>query len=70
MNPDVFPYVVECPDCPHNTTAEITREEATEAVPPGVEATPRQAVNRALVTRGWHETRGVRVCEKCLEDLE
>ena len=32
MNPDVFPYVVECPDCPHNTTAEITREEATEAL--------------------------------------
>jgi hypothetical protein len=71
MNPDIFPYVVECADCPHGSVAEVTHEEAEEAIPPGVEATPRQAVSRALVLREWHDdNRTGWMCPSCLEDLE
>jgi hypothetical protein len=66
----VFPFVFECSGCPYDSTAEITHSEAVEAVPPGIEATVRQAVERALVSRGWWEGRAGRVCPKCMEDRE
>jgi len=66
----IFPYVFECMDCPHGSTAEIGREEATEAVPPGVEATPRQAVDRALKARGWWRKGGRLLCPQCMDDLD
>jgi len=66
----IFPYEFECKDCPHGSTATITHEEATEAVPPGIQATPRQAVNRALASRGWWEKGTSLLCPKCMEDLE
>lgn len=66
----IFPYVFECVDCPHDSTAEIGREEATEAVPPEVEATPRQAVDRALKSRGWWKKGGRLLCPECMADLD
>lgn len=66
----IFPYQFDCTDCPYNSTVEVTHEEATEAVPPGVEATPRQAVERALQSKGWWEVQGRKLCPKCVEDLE
>ena len=67
---DVFPYVFECMDCPYDSTAEITHEEATEAVPPGLEATPRQAVDRVLRSGGWWEKGGRLLCPRCVEDVD
>jgi len=66
----IFPYVFECMDCPHDSTAEVTHEEAAEAVPPGIEATVRQAVDRALQSKGWWEVQGRKLCPKCMEDRE
>jgi hypothetical protein len=66
----IFPYQFECMDCPYDSSVEITYEEATEAVPPGVEATPRQAVERALTSKGWWEVQGRKLCPQCVEDLE
>lgn len=69
---DIFPYVIECPDCPYGTTAEITREEASEAVPPGIEATPKQAVDRALLLRDWYRDPRTMwwMCSSCLKELD
>jgi len=66
----IFPYRFECTDCPYDSATEVSREEAEEAVPPGIEATPNQAVDAALVRKGWHRTRGGLICERCLEDLD
>lgn len=65
FEPSIFPYFFECSDC--TSTAEIGHEETTEAVPPGIEATPRQAVNRALNLRGWWRKDGRLLCSECSE---
>lgn len=70
FDPAIFPFQFECMDCPHDSTAEITHDEATEAVPPGVEATPRQAVDRALKSRGWWRKGGRLLCPACMDDLD
>lgn len=66
LDPDAFPYLFEC-DCVR--TAEVTHEDAVEAVPPGIEATTRQAVDRALRSKGWWEVRGEKKCPECAEDV-
>jgi len=66
-----FPYEFECTDCPDDSVANITHEEAVEAVPPEVEATPRQAVDSALTARGWWRKRtGNLLCPSCMDRLE
>ena len=67
----VFPYVFECMDCPHDSTVEVSHEEAVDAVPPGIEATVRQAVTRARRAKGWwiQAPHGLR-CPDCVEDRE
>lgn len=68
MDKRIFPYHFECTDCPHGSTEQITHEDATEAVPPGIEATPRQAVNKALRSKGWWEVEGRLLCPQCVEE--
>jgi len=69
----IFPYEIECTDCPHGSTATITHDEAIEELPFGLEpadTTPRKAVNNALVSRGWWDKGTGPLCPKCMEDLE
>jgi hypothetical protein len=73
LQESVFPYVIECPGCPYDSTVEITYDEAVDALPFGLspsDVTPRKAVNNALVSKGWWEGRAGRVCPKCMEDRE
>jgi len=66
----IFPYRFECLDCPHDSTTTVTFEQAVDAVPPGFSATARQAVDRALQSKGWWEIQGRKLCPECVEDLE
>lgn len=65
LDPDAFPYVFEC-ECGEAT--EITHEDATDAVPPGINATIRQATRRALRSEGWGEVGGEWLCPACVEE--
>jgi hypothetical protein len=65
LDPGAFPYVFKC-EC--GQRAEITHEDATDAVPPEINATTRQAVNRALRANGWYADEGQAKCPACLED--
>lgn len=69
FSPQTFPHVFECMDCPHDSTAEVTYEEAATLAPEG--ATEREAVNHVLtVKHGWHVGKRRKMCGQCLEDLE
>lgn len=65
LDPGSFPYVFKCV-C--GQTTEITHEDATDAVPPDINATTRQAVNRALRLKGWGAVEGEVRCRDCVED--
>lgn len=65
LDPGAFPYVFKC-EC--GQRAEITHEDATDAVPPDINATTQQAVNRALRSNGWGADKGQVKCPACLED--
>jgi hypothetical protein len=65
LDPSTFPYVFKC-GC--GQTTEITHEDATEAVPPEINATTRQAVNRALRSKDWDAAEGQTRCPACVED--
>jgi hypothetical protein len=64
LDPDVYPYFFECGRCGESTT--IEHEDATDAVPPGINATPRQANERALRNRDWGRVAGRLRCGDCL----
>ena len=65
LDPGAFPYVFKC-EC--GKTTEITHEDATDAVPSEINATTRQALNRALQSKGWDAVAGQMKCPTCVED--
>jgi hypothetical protein len=64
-----FPFKFECPDCPHGSTTEVTREDVSDLPPKAAGPTVRETVNEVLRPKGWWEVNGQKRCPKCVEDL-
>jgi hypothetical protein len=70
LDPEIFPYLFDCPDCPYGSSTKVTHRDVTDLPPYVAGPTVRHAVNEALRSKGWGQINGQWMCAKCVQDIQ